>query len=70
MKKVVKKLTREEAEQEEIRFYKSLTPEERVYMVQDLREQYIRENNLEEEYVIAKKLLRKLYRVTKKPGKF
>ncbi|QOJ28473.1 MAG: hypothetical protein HRU80_06140 [Ignavibacteriales bacterium] len=55
MKKVVKKLTREEAEQEEIRFYKSLTPEERVYMVQDLREQYIRENNLEEEYVIAKK---------------
>lgn len=66
MKKVVKKLTREEAEQEEIRFYKSLTPEERVYMVQDLREQYIILFNKQQEYDESRARLRTLYRVIKK----
>ncbi len=66
MKKVVKKLTREEAEQEEIRFYKSLTPEERVYMVQDLREQHIILFNKQQEYDESRARLRTLFRVIKK----
>lgn len=66
MRKVVKKLTREEAEQEEIRFYKSLTPEERVYMVQDLREQHIILFNKQQEYDESRARLRTLFRVIKK----
>lgn len=66
MKKIVKKLSREEAEQEEIRFYRSLTPEERVYMVQELREQYIYMFNKQKEYDESRARLRGLYKVIKK----
>jgi ribonucleotide reductase beta subunit family protein with ferritin-like domain len=44
-KKWIKKIKSSDLTEEENKYYKSLTPEERVGIVQELREQYTKINN-------------------------
>ena len=44
-KKWIKKIKCSDLTEEENKYYKSLTPEERVSIVQELREQYTKINN-------------------------
>jgi ribonucleotide reductase beta subunit family protein with ferritin-like domain len=44
-KKWIKKIKFSDLTEEENKYYKSLTPEERVSIVQELREQYTKINN-------------------------
>jgi hypothetical protein len=44
-KKWIKKIKYSDSTEEENKYYKSLTPEERVSIVQELREQYTKINN-------------------------
>ena len=66
MKKKAKLLTIDRAEEEDIAYWKSASPEERLDTVQKLREQYIRLYNKEKEYNEARKRLRRVYRLTKR----
>lgn len=44
-KKWIKKIKYSDLTEEENKYYKSLTPEERISIVQELREQYTKINN-------------------------
>jgi hypothetical protein len=66
MIKEAKLLSREEAEQENISYWKSKTPEERLSHLQDLREQNIKLFNKTNAYHEARKGLRRVYRVIKR----
>ncbi len=66
MKKKVKLLTIDRAEEADISYWKSASPEERLDTVQKLREQYIRLYNKEKKYNEARKRLRRFYRLTKR----
>lgn len=66
MKKKAKLLTIDRAEEVDIEYWKSASPEERLDTVQKLREQYIRLYNKEKEYHEARKRLRRVYRLTKR----
>jgi len=59
-------LSRQKAEQENISYWKSKTPEERLSHLQDLREQHIKLFNKTNAYHEARKGLRRVYRITKR----
>jgi predicted Fe-S protein YdhL (DUF1289 family) len=56
-------LDRDQAEQKDIEYWKSKSPEERLNILQDLREQHIRLFHKEDEYYEARKGLRRVYRI-------
>lgn len=59
-------LDRDKAEQKDIEYWKSKSPEERLSILQDLREQYITLFQKEEEYYEARKGLRRVYRIVER----
>lgn len=59
MEKVVKKLTFDEAEKEDIEYWKSKTPEEKLEVVQNLREIYYKFKNE------SRKGFQRVYRIIK-----
>lgn len=63
MVKEVKVIYKSDAESEEINFWKSKSPEDKLSAVQFLREQYINLFNKQEEYVESRKRLRRVYRI-------
>lgn len=72
MQKTVKNMIKEvkitylaEAERNEVKFWKSKSYEEKLSIVQILREQYITLFNKEDEYAESRKRLRRVYRVIK-----
>lgn len=66
MIKKAKILSREESEQENISYWKSKTPEERLSHLQDIREQHIKLFNKTKAYHEARKGLRRVYRIVKR----
>ncbi len=66
MEKQIRKIKLGEEEERDLQYWQSKTPAERVSMVQELREQYIRLFNKEEEYNEAKEAVRQVYKVTKR----
>lgn len=66
MKKKAELISISQAEEAEVSYWKSASPEERLDMVQKLREQYIDLYNKEKEYNEARKRLRRVYRLTKR----
>jgi hypothetical protein len=65
MIKEVKITNLAEAERNEVKFWKSKSYEEKLSIVQILREQYITLFNKEDEYAESRKRLRRVYRVIK-----
>ena len=63
MVKEAKVIYKSDADLEEINFWKSKTPEQKLSAVQILREQYIILFNKQDEYVESRKRLRRVYRV-------
>ncbi len=53
------------AEKDDILFWKSKSPEEKLSIIQVLREQYITLFNKEEEYAKSRERLRRVYRIIK-----
>ena len=54
-----------DAESKEVSFWQSKSSEEKISIVQELREQYIRLFNKENEYAESRKRLRRVYRIIK-----
>lgn len=54
-----------EAEMEEVKFWNKKSCEEKLSIVQILREQYIALFNKEEDYAESRKSLRRVYRIIK-----
>jgi predicted Fe-S protein YdhL (DUF1289 family) len=52
-------------EKDEINFWKNKSAEEKLIVVQVLREQYIQLYNKQEEYAESRKRLRRVYRIIK-----
>ena len=63
MVKEAKAIYKSDAELEEINFWKSKSPQEKLSAVQILREQYINLFNKQEEYFESRKRLRRVYRI-------
>lgn len=63
MVKEVKVIYKSDAELEEINFWKSKSPGEKLSAVQILREQYNNLFNKQEEYFGSRKRLRRVYRI-------
>ncbi|GAA5521915.1 hypothetical protein LQ318_09195 [Aliifodinibius salicampi] len=59
-------LDRDQAEQKDIEYWKSKSPEERLSILQELREQYITLFQKEEEYHEARKGLRRVCRIVER----
>jgi hypothetical protein len=53
------------SETEEINFWKNKSPEEKLSIIQVLREQYIELFNKQNEYAESRKRLRRIYRIIK-----
>lgn len=66
MIKEAKILNREQANQANIEYWKSKSPEERLSHLQDLREQQIKLFNKTKAYHEARKGLRRVYRVVER----
>jgi len=66
MIKEAKLLNREQANQTNIEYWKSKSPEERLSCLQDLREQQIMLFNKTKAYHEARKGLRRVYRIVKR----
>ena len=66
MERVVNIIKVEDEIDENILFWNSKTPEERLSAVQILREQYIMLFNKQDEYNESRKGLRRIYRVVKR----
>lgn len=66
MIKKAKLHSRKEAEQENISYWKSKSPEERLNHLQDLRDQHIKLFNKTEAYHEARKGLRRVYRIVER----
>lgn len=72
MQEIVKNMIKEakitylaEAERDELKFWNKKSCEEKLSIVQILREQYIALFNKEEDYVESRKRLRRVYRIIK-----
>ena len=63
MVKEAKAIYKSDAELEEINFWKSKSPQEKLSAVQILREQYNNLFNKQEEYIESRKRLRRVYRI-------
>jgi hypothetical protein len=63
MVKEAKVIYKSDSELEEINFWKSKSPEEKLSTVQILREQYNNLFNKKEEYFESRKRLRRVYRI-------
>lgn len=59
-------LSREKAEQKDIAYWKSKSPEERLSILQDLREQYIRLFQKEKGGYEAREGLQRVYRIVER----
>ena len=66
MNKEARFLNREEAEQENIAYWKSKSPEERLSVLQDLREQYIRLFQKKKGGYEDRKGLQRVYRIVER----
>ncbi len=65
MEKTAKIVSHSTAEQEEINYWKQIPAEEKLSVIQDLREQYINLFNKQKEYAESRERLRRFYRVIK-----
>lgn len=65
MEKKVTKLLVSDTEDSEIKYWQRIPPEEKLSLVQELREQYIKLYNKEEEYARSRERLRRVYRIIK-----
>lgn len=59
-------IQRDKAEEKDIKYWRSKSPEERLNTLQELREQYFTLYNKKEEYHEARKGLRRVYRIIKR----
>ena len=66
MQKVIKIVTKEESERENINFWLSVEPNEKLSILQELREQYIELFNKKELYDESRKRLRSVYKIIKR----
>ena len=66
MQKVIKKLTREESEKENKKFWLSVDPNEKLSILQEIREQYIELFNKKELYNESRKRLRRVFKIIKR----
>jgi hypothetical protein len=66
MEKVIRILSKEDAEIEDIKYWHSKTPDERLDAMQVLREQYIYYFNKQDLYNESRKGLRRFYKITKR----
>lgn len=66
MEKKAQLLSINRAEEKDIKYWKSTSAEERLNILQELREQYISLYNKEDEYNEARKRLRRVYQLTKR----
>lgn len=66
MIKKAKLLSREQAKHENIAYWKSKSPEERLSHLQDIRQQHIKLFNKTKAYHEARKGLRRVYRIVKR----
>ena len=66
MQKVIKKSTREESEKENIIFWLSVDPNEKLSILQEIREQYIELFNKKELYNESRKRLRRVFKIIKR----
>lgn len=66
MIKEAKLLNREKADQEDIEYWKSKTPEERLSYLQHIREQHIKLFNKTKAYNEARKGLRRVFKIVER----
>ena len=66
MIKDAKLLNREEANQTDIAYWKSKSPEERLSHLQDIRDQHVKLFNKTKAYNEARKGLRRVYRIVER----
>jgi len=65
MNKKIKIINREDEETLDISFWKSKSSEERLTVLQELREQYIKLFNKQTEYNESRKRLRRVFKIIK-----
>lgn len=66
MKKEIRVLSKEEAEESDIAYWREKSPQERLEAVQYLREQWIDKFHNQDQYDESRKRLRRVYRVVKR----
>ena len=62
----IKKTSFEEAQNEDVLFWQSKSSEERLTVLQELREQYIKLFNKQTEYNESRKRLRRVFKIIKR----
>ena len=62
----IKKTSLEEAEEADVLFWQSKSSEERLTVLQELREQYIKLFNKQTEYNESRKRLRRVFKIIKR----
>ncbi len=65
MEKEIRVLSKEEAEEADISYWKKSSPKERLEAVQHLRELWIEKFHKKDEYDESRKRLRRVYRIAK-----
>ncbi|GAB4139970.1 MAG: hypothetical protein Fur0015_10520 [Ignavibacteriales bacterium] len=65
MEKIIKKVTADKEQEENLNFWKCKSDDEKLSAIQELRQQYIKFFNKQKEYDESRARLRRFYKVTK-----